>query len=312
VTRLIAARAGLVLLLWLLGGRVGLLVGLAIAVCDQLWAPSPAQLLRAALLGFCLLPLAVLARGLPTPATVTPLFAGSNLAAHYLAGTALALLVLGILRDVRPATRAAGPGNGPPPPGGNDLRRPLPPPAAKDRPAGPAGPDDAGLRGNGARKPLRAPARALPAPAPPAPAPPAPAPPTATHPPLWDPARRRRAGNNAPPQPAGADPSPGEATATSPPAAADRPGAATHPPLWDPARRRASPAPDREPGERPAPASAESADGPARPQPDHADDQSGPRGRHPPELRIAGGGAGPRPARPEDSPVPEDGQGSDP
>jgi hypothetical protein len=166
VTRLLAARAGPVLLLWLLGGRVGLLVGVAVAVCDQLWAPSPTQLLRAALLGFCLLPLAVLARGLPTPSTVTPLFAGGNLLAHHLAGTALALLVLGILRDVRPAP--VGPGNGPP---GDDLRRPLPP--ARELPAG-----GAGLAGNGARQPLPAPVPALPAPA------------GATHPPLWDPARR--------------------------------------------------------------------------------------------------------------------------
>jgi hypothetical protein len=58
-------------------------------------------------------PLAVVVRGLPRPSTVTPLFAASNLVAHYLAGAALALLVLGILRDVPPAARPpAGPEDG--------------------------------------------------------------------------------------------------------------------------------------------------------------------------------------------------------
>jgi hypothetical protein len=102
-----------VALLWFLGGWVGLLVGLAIVAWDRLRRPPATDLLRAALAGFCLLPLAVVARGLPRPSTVTPLFAGSNLVAHYLAGAALALLVIGILRDVPVARRHAGPGDGP-------------------------------------------------------------------------------------------------------------------------------------------------------------------------------------------------------
>jgi arabinofuranan 3-O-arabinosyltransferase len=111
--RQLAAHAGLVALLWFLGGWVGVLVGLAIAAWDRLRRPTAADLLRAALAGFCLVPLAVVVRGLPRPSTVTPLFAASNLVAHYLAGAALALLVLGILRDVPPAARPpAGPEDG--------------------------------------------------------------------------------------------------------------------------------------------------------------------------------------------------------
>jgi hypothetical protein len=176
VTRGLAARAGLVLLLWLLGGRVGLLVGLAITLADLLWRPSPALLLRASLVGFCLLPLAVVIRGLPRPSTVTPLFAGGNLVAHYLAFTALALLVLGVLRDVRPAPVPGGPGNGPPP-DGYELPAPLPSLPSQEAP------DDAGAGGNGAREPQPLPA---------------PAHPSATHPPLWGPGRRRAGGAATP------------------------------------------------------------------------------------------------------------------
>jgi hypothetical protein len=108
-----------VALLWFLGGWVGLLVGLGIVAWDRLRRPTATDLLRAALVLFCLVPVAVLARGLPRPSTVTPLFAGNNLVAHYLAGAALALLVLGILRDVPPAIPPprGGPGQAAPPPG---------------------------------------------------------------------------------------------------------------------------------------------------------------------------------------------------
>ncbi|HEV8653664.1 MAG TPA: hypothetical protein VG276_30770 [Actinomycetes bacterium] len=95
----------LVAVLWLLGGWAGLLAGVAIAAWDWFRAPSPRQLLRLSLVLFGLVPLAVLARGLPTPATVSPDFASGNPVAHGLAGAALALLVLGILRDVRPPER---------------------------------------------------------------------------------------------------------------------------------------------------------------------------------------------------------------
>jgi hypothetical protein len=68
-------------------------------------------------------PLAVLVRGLPTRATLGPDLAAGNPAAHLLAGTGLALLVLGVLRDVR----AAGPpGDASGPAAGRELvlRRP--------------------------------------------------------------------------------------------------------------------------------------------------------------------------------------------
>ena len=96
-----AGRLLLVALLWLLGGRVGLLVGAAIAVGDAVRSPAPRELLWGSLALFAAVPLAVLARGLPTRATLGPDLAAGNLAAHLLAGTALALLVLGVLRQVR-------------------------------------------------------------------------------------------------------------------------------------------------------------------------------------------------------------------
>jgi arabinofuranan 3-O-arabinosyltransferase len=162
--RQLAAHAGLVALLWFLGGWVGLLVGLAIVAWDRLRRPPAADLLRAALAGFCLLPLAVLARGLPRPSTVTPLFAGSNLLAHYLAGAALALLVLGILRDVPPAARRqAAPGGGPP---GGDQGPGAPPPAEpRDRPVEPAT-ADAAPAGNGPRPERQPDPPAIPVPPP--------------------------------------------------------------------------------------------------------------------------------------------------
>jgi len=92
----------LVAVLWLLGGWAGLLAGVAVVAWDRLRTPSPQQLLRVSLVLFGLVPLAVLAKGLPTPATVGPGFASGNPVAHGLAGAALVLLVLGILRDVRP------------------------------------------------------------------------------------------------------------------------------------------------------------------------------------------------------------------
>jgi hypothetical protein len=105
----------LVAVLWLLGGWAGLVAGVALAAWDRFRAPTPRQLLRLSLVLFGLVPLAVLARGLPTPATVSPDFASGNPVAHGLAGAALALLVLGILRDVRPPgwRPDAGAGNGP-------------------------------------------------------------------------------------------------------------------------------------------------------------------------------------------------------
>ncbi|HTE67374.1 MAG TPA: hypothetical protein VK942_01235 [Actinomycetes bacterium] len=103
-----AGRLLLVVLLWLLGGRVGLLVGAAIAVCDAVRSPAPRELLWGSLALFAAVPLAVLVRGLPSTATLGPDLAAGNPAAHLLAGTALALLVLGVLREVRAGRPSAG------------------------------------------------------------------------------------------------------------------------------------------------------------------------------------------------------------
>ena len=119
-----AGRLALVAVLGLLGGRVGLLVGLALAVYDAVRSPSPRELLVGSVVLLAAVPLAVLARGLPTRATLGPDVAADNPAAHVLAGTGLALLVLGVLRDVR-AGRPAAPG-----PAGD-------PDAPGDPPAGP-------------------------------------------------------------------------------------------------------------------------------------------------------------------------------
>jgi hypothetical protein len=48
-----------------------------------------------------LVPLVVLARGLPAADGVGPGIVEGNLVAHYLAGAGLALLVVGVLREVR-------------------------------------------------------------------------------------------------------------------------------------------------------------------------------------------------------------------
>lgn len=96
-----AERALLVAVLWALGGWVGLLLGAVIAGYDAARLPRPRDLLLGSLALFALTPLVVLARGLPSRATIGPDIATGNLAAHYLAGMAVALLVLGVLREVR-------------------------------------------------------------------------------------------------------------------------------------------------------------------------------------------------------------------
>jgi hypothetical protein len=104
-----AGRLALVAVLGLLGGPAGLLVGLALAVYDAVRSPSPRELLAGSVLLLAAVPLAVLVRGLPSRATLGPDLAAGNPAAHLLAGTGLALLVLGVLRDVR-AGRPKPPG----------------------------------------------------------------------------------------------------------------------------------------------------------------------------------------------------------
>jgi len=84
-----------------LGGRAGLVLAAAIVLCDLLFAPTPRVLLRAALLAFLAVPVIMLSLGLPTRATLSPEFAAGSLLPHLVAGTGLALLVLGVLRDVR-------------------------------------------------------------------------------------------------------------------------------------------------------------------------------------------------------------------
>jgi hypothetical protein len=127
-----AERALLVVLLWALGGRVGLLLGAVIAGYDAARLPRPRELLLGSLALFALTPLVVLARGLPTRAIIGPDIATGNLAAHYLAGMALTLLVLGVLRDVRADVRA-----GQAPPTNGAAERALVP-----RPEAPAGDGD--------------------------------------------------------------------------------------------------------------------------------------------------------------------------
>jgi hypothetical protein len=94
-------RLATVALLGLLGGRIGLVVGLALVVYDAARSPSPRELLVGSVVLLAAVPLAVLARGLPTRATLGPDVAAGNPVAHVLAGAGLALLVLGVLRDVR-------------------------------------------------------------------------------------------------------------------------------------------------------------------------------------------------------------------
>lgn len=95
--------AVLVALLWLLGGLTGLAVAAVFVAYDWVRAPAPRDLLVVAVLCLALVPLVVLARGLPQPASVGPGFVTGNLLAHHLAGAGLALLVVGVLREVRAA-----------------------------------------------------------------------------------------------------------------------------------------------------------------------------------------------------------------
>jgi hypothetical protein len=131
-TRAVLERALLVGVLWLLGGGVGLVAGAAFVVYDLVSRPAPRDLLVLAVLLLGLVPLVVLARGLPAAAAIGPGFVEGNLVAHYLAGAGLALLVIGVLRDVR----SGSPGDGPEPPG------PPAPPARRDPPALPSPPEE--------------------------------------------------------------------------------------------------------------------------------------------------------------------------
>ena len=130
-------RALLVGVLWLLGGGVGLVAGAAFVVYDLVSRPAPRDLLVIAVLLLGLVPLVVLARGLPAVEAVGPGFVEGNLVAHYLAGAGLALLVVGVLRDVR---------GGPGPPGdgaaGGGLAGREGPAGRREPPALPAPPEE--------------------------------------------------------------------------------------------------------------------------------------------------------------------------
>jgi hypothetical protein len=131
--RVLLERALLVGALWLLGGGIGLVAGLAFVVYDLVSRPAPRDLLVLAVLLLGLVPLVVLARGLPAAAAVGPGFVEGNLVAHYLAGAGLALLVIGILRDVRAGAAEdrgdaeAGPGPEEAPGGRQPAALPAPP-----------------------------------------------------------------------------------------------------------------------------------------------------------------------------------------
>jgi len=99
--RTVGGWVALAAVLTLLGGRAGLLLAAAVVVWDLLLGPAPRTLLLASLLAFVALPVTVLARGLPSRATLSPDFAAGSLLPHLLAGSGLALLVLGVLREVR-------------------------------------------------------------------------------------------------------------------------------------------------------------------------------------------------------------------
>jgi hypothetical protein len=131
--RVLLERALLVGALWLLGGGIGLVAGVAFVVYDLVSRPAPRDLLVIAVLLLGLAPLVVLARGLPAAAAVGPGFVEGNLVAHYLAGAGLALLVIGILRDVRagaaedPGDAEAGTGPEEAPGGQEPAALPAPP-----------------------------------------------------------------------------------------------------------------------------------------------------------------------------------------
>jgi hypothetical protein len=114
--RTVLERVLLVGVLWLLGGGIGLVAGAAFVVYDLVSRPTPRDLLVIAVLLLGLVPLVVLARGLPAADAVGPGFVEGNLVAHYLAGAGLALLVIGVLREVRAETAGGddgGDGDGP-------------------------------------------------------------------------------------------------------------------------------------------------------------------------------------------------------
>ncbi|ONH33920.1 hypothetical protein [Pseudofrankia asymbiotica] len=89
----------LAVILWFLLGTVGLVVGLAITAADLFGAP-PRWLLAAAATLLALVPIAILIDGLPTPSTITTSFARDHWVADSLAKAGVALMVVGVFREV--------------------------------------------------------------------------------------------------------------------------------------------------------------------------------------------------------------------
>jgi hypothetical protein len=113
--------------LWLVGGARGLLLAAAVVVWDIVRPPTPRQLLAVAAALLALVPCVILAGGLPSARTISPLLIASDLTPHLLAGAGLALLVLGIVRD----RTADGVHSSDPPPAARDGS-----PGAEGTPAG--------------------------------------------------------------------------------------------------------------------------------------------------------------------------------
>jgi hypothetical protein len=127
--RPLAEWALLVGALWLLGGTVGLAAGAAFVVYDLVSRPAPRDLLVLSLLLLGLVPLVVLARGLPSEAAIGPGLIEGDLVVHHLGGAGLALLVVGVLRQVRTEVAADAAGTG----GPADRPPPALPPPERER-----------------------------------------------------------------------------------------------------------------------------------------------------------------------------------
>jgi hypothetical protein len=128
---------GLAALLGFVGGWGGLLLAIVIGSIDAWLSPRPRALIAAAVATTAAIPLVIVAHGLPPAFFVSPRFVSRNMAAHYLAGTAIVLLVLGIVRDTRERTGAVGALLSPPPAGPGPLAT-----AVDLRPEAPSGPPD--------------------------------------------------------------------------------------------------------------------------------------------------------------------------
>jgi hypothetical protein len=97
----VGRRLVLVAALWLVLGVEGLVVGAAVVAADLLVGPRPRLLLATAAVLVALVPPAILAAGLPEASAIGPGFALDHRPADLLAAAAVALLVVGAVRDLR-------------------------------------------------------------------------------------------------------------------------------------------------------------------------------------------------------------------